>query len=320
MFANVSHLIEDHWNRTSNGTAWLSHDEVEHLLGDPDVDHTIALFLGLICIFCARRLPQLLGFVASVSLGLWTALVLQNSQAFDQPLFGKVHVPEGLWVPILAGFISGAIAAVLCYVAWRVALVLLTASVLMLLALATCRLANVSPEHVFEMGASLLSAYRVVGAVVLVVGILISALAVRRCHAQMIAFASAHMGTLLLLSAISHFAARLGSQAPFSLLEDLARIISEVRGGRCHIWEGDADAGSEQCACEAQCRTEISAWMLSSLAVLTVRFLLHKFHERAAKRKGSNEEERAPLSKAAASLTEPAEGGAPAPQVVGAAV
>jgi len=317
LFENVTLLIANH---SGNGTVWPSHEEVEHFLGDPDVDHAAALVLGAIAIVYGRRLPMLLAGVASISLGLWTALVVHDRQAFNQPLFNDVTLPEGDWVPIVAGLLAGAAAAALCKVAWRAALVLLTAGILMLLAMALCRLANVSPDRIFKVGASLLSAYRVIGAVVLVVGILGSALAVKQFHQKMITFASAHLGTLLLLSGVSHFSARVGADAPFSLLDDLARIISEVRDGRCHLWENDDAAHLQKCDCNQQCQTEICAWIASSVAVLAIRQLRTWLESRRElRKKRAQDEERAPLSKEAETPRASLVVSEPEPRVVGAA-
>lgn len=327
LFANASAIIANHsaaLNET-NGTIWLTHEEVEHFLGDPDVDHGLALVLGAISIVYGRRLPQLLAGVASLSVGLWTGLIIQDKQVFGEPIFGKIDLPEGAWVPLLAGVLAGVAASVLCKVAWRTALVLLTAGLVMLLALATCRLANLQPDKIFSVGASLLSAYRIVGSVVMVLAILGSAFAVRRVHKYMIEFASAFLGTLLLLSGVSHFATRVGNDAPFSLLDDLARIISEVRSEKCHLWEHDEAHHLEKCDCEEKCQTEIGAWLASSGTVLLARWFKTRLIERSMTAKSTTEEERAPLSREVAIAASPSpraspasSPGGPSPQVVGA--
>ncbi|CAJ1353195.1 unnamed protein product, partial [Effrenium voratum] len=119
------------------------------------------------------------------------------------------------------------------------ALALLTGGLVTLIALAACRLANVSPEKVFQLGSTLLSSYRVVGAVVLTLSVIVFFFMVRSCHTQMAEFASAQLGTLLLLSGVSYFSARVGAEAPFSLLDDMARMAAEVRGGNCHLWQDE---------------------------------------------------------------------------------
>jgi len=172
-------------------------------------------------------------------------------------------------------------------------------------ALAICRLAKVSPEYIMKVGSSLLSMYRLIGAIVLVVTTLASILLVRRFHKAMVSFTSAHLGTLLLLSGFSYFAQRVGAaEAPFSLLDDMARIIAEVRHGRCHIWEdieematnatksvlkvpitkesAAQNAALVKCDCGEECRTEIIAWLVSSWFVVIV----HVVRRRMAKMKG----------------------------------
>lgn len=288
-----------------NQTIWFTREEVEHFLGDPNVLHAVALALGVAAIAFGRRLPQLLAGVSSVSLGLWVGLVVQDRQVFDQPLLGSIEVPDGAWFPIVTGLLTAIAAGVLGLFAWRVALVLLTAGLFTMIALAICRLANASPEKMLQVAGSLLSAYRVVGAVVLAATILVSALLVRRFHKGMIAFSSAHLGTLLLLSGVSHFAQVAGaSEAPFSLLDDFARIMAEVRGGRCHLWSGEgpdaAPSGLQGCDCGEQCRSEILAWLASSMTVLCGRFLMNRYQKRSKRQKPS-EEEKAPLADSAAS-------------------
>jgi len=280
---------------SSSTEAWLTLEKLEDFVGDPGVVHAAALLLGLAAILFGRRFPQLLAAVAATSLGLWVALLVQNRQHFDEPAFGIVKLPHGVWLPVVAGMLAAICAAALTYFTWRAALVLLTAGIIVLVAVATCRLFDVSPERIFRMGASLLSAYRIVGAVVLILAIFTSVLLVRRFNEHMVSFASANLGTLLLLSGISYFAQRNGTDAPFSLLDDLARIMSEVRGGRCKLWEaGDQEnSGLRGCDCNEQCRVEIIAWMASSITVLTGRYMIWRFNRDNKKK---DEDERAPLA------------------------
>jgi hypothetical protein len=159
----------------------------------------------------------------------------------------------------------------------------------------------------------------------LIVAIIGSVLLVRRFHKGMVSFASANMGTLLLLSGVSYFSQKAGAEAPFSLLDDLARILSEVRGGRCHLWEASAegqaaeqlnrlleqlreagdDPGLRGCDCEEQCRTEIVAWMASTVTVIAGRYLLsrldRKRKDRNSQKKLEKKEEKEPLAKSPAS-------------------
>ncbi|CAE7612413.1 unnamed protein product [Symbiodinium pilosum] len=297
----------------TNSSEWLSATEVEHFLGDPDVLHAIGLVLGTGAIVWGKRLPHMLAAVASISLGLWIGLVAQDRQHFNTPVWG-VDLPEGKWFPWVAGVAAGAAAAVLSYFTWKLALALLTGGLVTLLALAACRLANVSPEKVFQLGSNLLSSYRLVGAVVLTLSIIVFFFMVRKCHAQMSEFASAQLGTLLLLSAVSHFAARVGAEAPFSLLDDLARMVSEVRAGNCHLWENQEqlqDPGLAGCDCGEKCRTEIGAWLASSATVLASKCMLRWYRTRKADK--PTQEEIAPLAREGSS------GPGMSPQVVGAA-
>jgi len=222
---------------------------------------------------------------------------VQERQAFNQPVAG-INLPDGTWVPILCAMLSGSAAAGLVLVTWRAALALLTAGVVMFLSVAICRIANLSPQRILDAGGAVLSSYRIIGAVILVVVLLACAFLVRRFHAAMVTFASAHLGTLLFLSGVSHFVKRAGQiEAPFSLLDDLARVFAEVRSGRCHVWDkGDGkDQGLKGCDCSDQCRTEISAWIASSIAVLAGHAYL-KYRERRYKKLKARGEEKVPLS------------------------
>eukprot|EP00747_Dinoflagellata_sp_TGD_P191285 gnl/TRDRNA2_/TRDRNA2_54455_c0_seq1.p1 gnl/TRDRNA2_/TRDRNA2_54455_c0~~gnl/TRDRNA2_/TRDRNA2_54455_c0_seq1.p1 ORF type:complete len:326 (+),score=49.08 gnl/TRDRNA2_/TRDRNA2_54455_c0_seq1:52-1029(+) len=304
-------------NASVNGTAdWLTRDNVEHFLGDPDVLHVAALILGSVAILHGKRFPQLLAVVASVTLGLWMGLVLQDRQAFDKPLFGKIELPDGIWVPWLGGVLCAALSGVLVVLTWQTALALLTAGIFTLLALAICRVANVSPEQIAKVGASLLSTYRIVGASVLGLSLIGSAIFVRYAHEPMIHFASSHLGMLLLLSGTSHFAQRAGSEAPFSLLDDLARIYAEVRQGKCHIWEKQEDGGGlKQCDCGDRCRTEIIAWIVSSWAVLAAKMWRDRRERLRANQGKASEDETVPFASRAA---EAPPANSPAPSMVGA--
>lgn len=291
ILANASETL------ASNSTTWITREEVEHFLGDADVLHAGALVLGIVAIMFARRLPAMLAVVASVSLALWVGLVVQDRQAFDQPVAG-IDLPEGAWVPILCAMLSAVAAAALVLVAWRAALALLTAGIMMFLSVAVCRLANVSPQRIVKAGGAVLSSYRIVGAVTLVLVLLACAFLVRRFHAAMVTFTSAHLGTLLFLSGVSHFIKRAGQvEAPFSLLDDLARVFAEVRSDRCQVWDkGDGkDQGLKGCDCSDECRTEITAWIVSSLAVLAGHAFM-KHRERRYKKLKAREDEKVPLA------------------------
>lgn len=332
--------MDDGFLNATNGTedAFWTVEQLDHFLGDPDVLHAVALVMGIAAIGLGKRLPLMLAAVSATTLGLYVGLVVQNRQQFNEPMFGTVEIPEGVWVPIVAGLVSGTAAASLAYLTWRVALVLLTGSVVMLLGLAICRLLNVPPERIFTVGASLLSTYRVVGAVALIVTIIGSVLLVRRFHKGMVSFASANLGTLLLLSGVSYFSQKAGNEAPFSLLDDLARILSEVRGGRCHLWEASAegqaggeaaeplnrllqqlreagdDPGLHGCDCEEQCKTEIFAWIASTITVLVGRYIMSRYDRKRkdkskssqnkSERKERKKEEKEPLAKSPASQTD----------------
>lgn len=297
LLGNASAIIANISNGSIVNNTWPTEGEIEHLLGDPDFDHAIALILGAVAVVYGRKLPQLLALVAALAFGLWTALVIHDRQMYDQPLFGTVDLPKGEWLPILGGVLAGAAAGLLCKVAWKASLVLLTAGLLVLIAMALCRLMNVSPDKVLQLAATQLSTYRVVGAVVLVVGLVLSALLVKSCHEYMITFASAFLGTLLLLSGISHFSSRVGAGTPFSLLDDLARILAEVRDGNCHLWDHDEAAPLQKCKCESNCQTEILAWIVSSVTVLIARILRKKIEAYCeSRKKRATEEEKAPFN------------------------
>mmetsp|Transcript_17713 Transcript_17713/g.30990 ORF Transcript_17713/g.30990 Transcript_17713/m.30990 type:complete len:345 (-) Transcript_17713:42-1076(-) len=301
----------------TNATHWPpTVEEVEHFLGDPDVLYTFALLLGIAAILLGKRLPALLAVVSSVTLALFVGLLVQDRQRFKNPLWGTIELPQGTWFPWFAGLFAGAAAAGLSYVTWKAALAMLTGGLVMLIAIAVCRMANVSPDKIFRVGSNLLSSYRIIGAVVLVVMVVLFWLIVQKAHNQMANFASANLGTLLLLSAVSHFSARVGAEAPFSLLDDFARIAAEVRGGNCHLWkrEDQDDTGFHGCDCSEKCRSEIGAWIASSITVIVCRWLLDWYRRRKEeqKKRKPTEEETAPLS---------AEGASPAqaaPQVIGA--
>mmetsp|Transcript_68206 Transcript_68206/g.134744 ORF Transcript_68206/g.134744 Transcript_68206/m.134744 type:complete len:309 (+) Transcript_68206:79-1005(+) len=278
---------------SSSSSGSLTLEQLEDFIGDPGVLHATALLLGIVAIVWGKKFPQLLAVVAATSLGLWVALMVQNRQHFDEPVFGVMKLPDGVWLPIIAGMLAAVAAAALTYFTWRAALILLTAGIIMLVAVALCRLFEVSPERMFKLGASFLSAYRIVGAVVLILAIFTSVLLVRRFNDQMVSFASANLGTLLLLSGLSYFAQLVGAEAPFSLLDDLARIMSEVRGGRCKLWESTDNSGLRGCDCQEQCRTEIVAWMASTLAVLIGRYVIYRYR---SDKKPKDEEERASLA------------------------
>jgi len=288
---------------TNSTNAWLTREEFEHFLGDPAVLHIFALVMGLIAILLSKRFPLILAAVASISAGLWVALIMQDRQNYHQTMAGQ-ELPEGIWLPIVSGLLTTLSVAALTMLVWRLALAMLVGGLVMLIAISVCRLANVSPQKIVEIGTSALSTYRVVGAIVLVVAVLVSALLAKYFHEAMFSFASAHLGTLLLLSGISYFAQTAGgAEAPFSLLDDLARIFAEVRSGRCHLWAKThtGEDSLKSCDCGETCQTEITAWLASSWTVLLVRVGVHYHIMRREKSRESEEiktqrrEEKAPL-------------------------
>jgi len=254
----------------------LSREQVEDILGNPDVLHTIFLALGIAAIlFSVRRFPKVLATIASVSIGLWTALLFRDWQIEGTPL--GFNLPGGAWVPIIAGVLAATLAAVLVYFMWRVALAVLAAAIFMLLSLAVCHLASVKPETLFDSGVELLQTYRVVGVVVLILALIISLLLVRRFHEALLIVATVHLGTLLLITGASYFAQRIVASAdtPISLLDSLARLVAAVHAGACDALE--------DCDCRVRCKLEIIAWVVSSWIIITGQAIWQRSQEKTSK-------------------------------------
>jgi len=254
----------------------LSREQVEDVLGHPDVLHAVFVGLGITAIvLSARRFPKLLATIASVSVGLWTALLVRDWQIEGTPL--GFDLPGGVWVPIAAGVLAAALAGVLVYFVWRVALAALAAVLFTLLALAVCHLASVKPEALFDTGAELLQTYRVVGVVVLVLALIASLLLVRRFHEAVLLVATVHLGTLLLITGASYFMQRVGTSTdtPISLLDSLARLVAAVHDGACDALE--------DCDCGVRCQVEVIAWFLSSWTIIVGQIVWQRRQARKCK-------------------------------------
>lgn len=126
------------------------------------------LLLGVAALF-GKKFPSILAGVAALGAGLWTCLTFQDWQEHGGPF--DVQLPEGFWLPIVTGLIVAAAAAALVRSVWSAALVLLTASVLALVAVAIVRFANVQPEQLANEGSKMLSAYPLVATCVLVIAL-----------------------------------------------------------------------------------------------------------------------------------------------------
>lgn len=260
----------------------VSREQVEDVLGNPDVLHAVFMGLGVAAIlFSARRFPKVLATIASVSFGLWTALLVRDWQIEGTPL--GFELPEGVWVPITAGVLAAALAGVLVYFVWRIALAALAAVIFTLLALAVCHLANVKPETLFDSSVELFQTYRVVGVVVLILALIVSLLLVRRFHEAVLLAATAHLGTLLLITGASYFTQRVGASTdtPISLLDSLARLVAAVHDGACDALE--------DCDCGARCKVEIIAWVASSWIIIVGQALWQRRQERKSKKPKAND-------------------------------
>jgi len=271
--------------------------EIEHFLGDPDVLHIAFVGLGLVALLFSKRFPQVLGLVAAICIGLWVALVVQEKQVFVGSSFAGIEVPQGSWVPLVVGLLAAAAAGIVAYFTWRIALGAITYGVLAMLFIAICRLFNMSPEQVLRKSNEAISAHPMAGAIALVIAIFLAVFLIRKCHKAMASFVSAHIGMLLLLSGLSYFMQKAsGEEAPFSLMQDLARIWSQVRHGRCHIFDNVSESTNLQgCDCGEHCRGDIAAWILGSWVVLVLRYWSTKCEERRKlqKKKDSLEEKQA---------------------------
>mmetsp|Transcript_69255 Transcript_69255/g.166070 ORF Transcript_69255/g.166070 Transcript_69255/m.166070 type:complete len:339 (+) Transcript_69255:124-1140(+) len=285
----------------ANATGFFgaSAEEIEHFLGDAAVLHAGLLVLGFVALLFSRRFPHALGAVTAISIGLWVALIVQEKQPFADAAIAGVEIPKGQWVPLVAGGLAAAASGIAAYFMWRLALGVATYGVLTMLFLALCRLFDTSPEAILQLGGKAMSAHPMVGAVGLVVLVFSAAFLARRFHKAMVSFVSAHIGMLLLLSGLSYFVQQAsGEDAPFSLLQDLARIWAQVRHGRCKLFDDLSESNNLQgCDCGEHCKTEIAAWILSSWTVILVRFLNRRCEERRKLRKklGPSKEEKQAL-------------------------
>merc|ERR1712232_1388369 len=148
-----------------------------------------------------------------------------------------------------------------------------------------------------EAGSLLMLKYSIAFAVALAVAFVGAAVVVNMKHKILVSFASTHLGMLLILSALSHFAQRAGHvEAPFSLFENLAGIFAQVRTGACGGFD-DRNAGQEKghvarsCGCDGQCRGEIAAWLLSSWLVLLGNAWWRRRRKRKQRKRAEGEKE-----------------------------
>lgn len=266
-------------NGTDSHKHWVTREDIALILADSDAVHVMLLALGTLVILVGDKFPKLISAVAAITFGFWCGLMIQERQDAGKS-FGNMMpkaLEESAHLPGLVSLGAAVAAGTLVHFAQKVALVVLTGGVFMLVCGSVLRLANINPTALYDENKDV-NIYGMVGISAFVVGVVVCGLLVKKFHKAMLLICSALIGTLLMISGISYFAQRDGSNdtVPVSLLDDLANTFADVRSGKCHIF-GERKGG---CDCGEDCKVEIIAWFSCSALVLAVRYGLTQCNKR----------------------------------------
>eukprot|EP00928_Gymnodinium_smaydae_P040953 TRINITY_DN27732_c0_g1_i1.p1 TRINITY_DN27732_c0_g1~~TRINITY_DN27732_c0_g1_i1.p1 ORF type:complete len:262 (+),score=41.96 TRINITY_DN27732_c0_g1_i1:59-787(+) len=173
-------------------------------VGDSLLDNLVLscalVLLGILLLVLGPHLPAATAAAAAVATGLVVGLVVNSWQIEGAPL--GLSVPPGLWRPVAAAAAAGLFAGVLVRCAWRLALALLTAALLALLALATCRLAGVPSVAAAVAEGERLSPYGKVGVYTFAIALIVCAFLVKKLHSHMMTLVAGLLGMLLVLAGL----------------------------------------------------------------------------------------------------------------------
>merc|ERR1712187_982535 len=145
----------------------------------------------------------------------------------------------------------------------------MSCSVCVLVSISLCRLAYIPTAQRVHIGESALPTYSVVAVSAFLSSVVLVTAGVRYFSQTTISWTLVHVGTLLLLDGVSFFTQSVYDSDPFSLVDDLARIIAEAQGGTCAL--DDPQPGSKivrRCDCAKLCRTEIIGWFVITWALI----------------------------------------------------
>mmetsp|Transcript_18642 Transcript_18642/g.46537 ORF Transcript_18642/g.46537 Transcript_18642/m.46537 type:complete len:442 (+) Transcript_18642:84-1409(+) len=273
----------------------------QHFLGHPDLLYLGCLFTGALLLLASRRFPALFTTAGALVAGVWVGLLFQDLQDH------RNTASDEWWLPM---FLSISVFVVLMVVLhkWSFAGIgALSSMMAMVQILALLRLFQVNIER--EVFGKVYDApfleFGVFIYAFLILLTVVNILAARYGFKHVLVHVtSVLLANLLLTSSLSYFLQRainanederLRQRRGFSLLDDLARVTSQVRYGQCGghferetarengVWEKGT------CDCAAGCCLEILTWFFASAGVF---FLRRKMGLRSVEKA---KEERAPL-------------------------
>lgn len=233
--------------------------------------------MGLLIILFGDKYPKLIAVVATLTFGFWCGIMVQERQDADKSFGLPSSWDESRSLPGIVAVVAAGAAGLLVHFARSAALVVLTAGVITLACASVFRLVNINPAHVYDSEGINYKALIGIGVFVIILCLCLHCL-VKKFHNVMLMICGALLGCMLLVSGISYLSQR-GSDQPVSLLDDLARTVTNVKSGRCR------DSFDERgCHCGHGCKIEILLWLLCSAIVLIVRLILYRRREKMKKR------------------------------------
>lgn len=297
-------------DNTNNSTMFLNHssvfqnrEEFEHFLGDPDVVHGVAVGFGVLTLCFATRFPKLLGGIAVVTFGVWVGLVFQDLGDNPDPE-ATVQFDEGLWwLPLFMAIVSSILAGIFAYKTERVGLGILASAILVMISLTFMRLTGMHVEaSLNDMHTKPFHEFGVYVYGTIMVVSMVFVFVTKYYYEGVLKFVSAFLGTLLVISGCSYFIQDWSqsdleeledSRDGFSLLDDIARMVAQVRYEQCVEYSElyPERHSKEGCECELDCMSEIVAWYILSFAVLIFRW----WYERAQQMKENQDQIFLPL-------------------------
>jgi hypothetical protein len=263
--------------------------EAKFFLLHPEVLHALCLLMGLTILFAREYHGWVVAVVASLTVGLFLALIVQDRAETHDSIMG--YLPYEIWAPLAVGVCGACGVGVMAYLLRGLAAIILNACIASLLFAAVVRMGDpdlVAPYDTVVFG---------------IFGVWFFACSIMRCQDRrwgkyLLLISGAWLGSFLAVAGLGYFIqGPLGVEQRKSMFDDLGQLIGAVMYGYCgHAPIGthpafDAQVHTEKekpqpvrCQCHEKCRVQYACWV--GLANLTLCFYCLAARYSAAERDG----------------------------------
>ncbi|CAD7928638.1 unnamed protein product [Amoebophrya sp. A120] len=283
-----------------------------HFLGHPDFLYLVCLVAGVAIVLLSNRVPKLFTTAGSLVAGVWIGLIFMDLQDHNNT------ATDEWWLPLFCSVASSLVLLVVLNRWIRIGIGVLSSMMIVVQLLALLRLLQVNVERDVLGKIHHEPFYQYGVWIYLVLALLTCGMCVlSRFSGNLVVNAtSVALGTLLVISACSYFlqrainseeSERMRNRRGFALLDDLARVTSQVRYEQCGRFLPDRAAANGLwekggCDCKVGCVFEILAWFFSKAGVLYLqrrwRLRWGAKEEAAPLRNGADGAQQLPIGKA----------------------